>query len=56
MTLLVRKADVGPQQGGYMVDKRLVIATAAGAIIGGAAIVVGGPLALGAVGSQALAQ
>lgn len=49
MTQLVSRADAVPQQGGYKVGKRLAIATAAGAVIGGAAIVVGGPLALVAV-------
>jgi len=54
MTPLVSRADVGPQQGGYKVGKRLAIATAAGAVIGGAAIVVGGPLALVAVGFSSI--
>ena len=54
MTLLVNKADVGPQQVGYKVDKRLAIAAVAGAVIGGAAAVVGGPLVLGAVGFSSI--
>ena len=46
---MVSKADVG-----YKVSMRLAIATAACAVIGGVAIVVGGPLALGAVGFSSI--